>query len=46
MVHPHDIYSSDEPWTRRIKALAKQLINSGNEVKLASFRREGENRLP
>ncbi|MDO8748843.1 MAG: glycosyltransferase family 4 protein [Candidatus Omnitrophota bacterium] len=37
MVHPHDIYSSDEPWTRRIKALAKQLMNSGNEVKLAYF---------
>ena len=42
MVHPHDIYSSDEPWTRRIKALAKQLINSGNEVKLAYFPLSGE----
>ena len=37
MVHPHDIYSLDEPWTRRIKALAKELVNSGNEVKLAYF---------
>lgn len=37
MVHPHDIYSSDEPWTRRIKALAKELVDSGNEVKLAYF---------
>ena len=24
MVHPHDIYSRREPWTRRIRCLAKE----------------------
>lgn len=37
MVHPHDIYSSVEPWTRRIKSLASELIKNGYEVKIIYF---------
>jgi len=37
MIHPHDIYSSVEPWTRRIKCLAQELVKRGNEVKLVYF---------
>ncbi|MGE4357982.1 MAG: glycosyltransferase family 4 protein [Candidatus Omnitrophota bacterium] len=37
MVHPHDIYSPVEPWTRRIKCLAQELVCRGNEVKLVYF---------
>jgi len=37
MVHPHDIYSSVEPWTRRIKSLASELVKNNYEVKLVYF---------
>jgi glycosyltransferase involved in cell wall biosynthesis len=37
MIHPHDIYSSVEPWTRRIKSLAIELVKNGYEVKLVYF---------
>jgi len=37
MVHPHDIHSSAEPWTRRVKSLAKEFVKNGHEVKLAYF---------
>lgn len=37
MVHPHDIYSPVEPWTRRIKSLAIELVKNGHEVKLVYF---------
>lgn len=37
MVHPHDIHSPAEPWTRRIKCLAWELMKSGCEVKLVYF---------
>ncbi len=35
MVHPHDIYSSLEPWTIRVTALANRFVARGHEVKLA-----------
>lgn len=41
MVHPHDLYSNIEPWTRRIKAFAKELARRNNQVKLAYFPRLG-----
>ena len=34
MVHPHDIYSYLEPWTIRIRSLAKELVERGHEVRL------------
>ncbi len=37
MVHPHDIYSSTEPWTVRIVYIAKEFIKKGHNVKLVYF---------
>ncbi len=37
MVHPHDIYSSTEPWTVRIVYIAKEFIKKGHKVKLVYF---------
>ena len=37
MVHPHDIYSSLEPWTVRIVYIAKEFIKQGHDVKLVYF---------
>ena len=37
MVHPHDIYSSSEPWTVRIVYIAKEFIKKGHNVKLIYF---------
>ncbi|MDD5668960.1 MAG: glycosyltransferase, partial [Candidatus Omnitrophica bacterium] len=37
MVHPHDIHSSSEPWTRRIKSIAAEVVRQGHEVKLVYF---------
>jgi glycosyltransferase involved in cell wall biosynthesis/MoaA/NifB/PqqE/SkfB family radical SAM enzyme len=34
MIHPHDIYSSQEPWTVRATYLAGQFVKRGHEVKL------------
>jgi len=37
MVHPHDIGSDSEPWTIRIKCIAREFVSKGHEVKLAYF---------
>lgn len=37
MVHPHDIYSSVEPWTVRIVYIAREFVNKGHRVKLVYF---------
>lgn len=37
MVHPHDIYSPVEPWTRRIMSLAKEFVKQGHQVRLVYF---------
>ncbi|MDP2922371.1 MAG: glycosyltransferase, partial [Candidatus Omnitrophota bacterium] len=37
LIHPHDIYSVDEPWTSRIRNVAKELSHKGHEVKLVYF---------
>lgn len=37
MIHPHDIYSSAEPWTVRIVYIAKEFIKKGHNVKLVFF---------
>ncbi len=37
MVHPHDIHSKVEPWTRRIKSFAEELAKMGHMVKLVYF---------
>lgn len=37
LIHPHDIYSLQEPWTIRIVSIAKELEKSGHQVKLIFF---------
>ncbi len=37
MIHPHDIYSSLEPWTVRITSIAQELVKKGHNVKLVYF---------
>ncbi len=37
MVHPHDIHSPCEPWTRRIKSLAVELVKNHYQVRLVYF---------
>lgn len=37
MVHPHDLFSDQEPWTVRPKYLAQELLEMGHEVRLAYF---------
>lgn len=37
MVHPHDLYSSLEPWTVRVKKLAVEFSNHGHLVRLVYF---------
>lgn len=37
MVHPHDLYSDLEPWTKRIKYIAKEFVKNGHQVKLIYF---------
>ena len=35
MLHPHDIFSPNEPWTIRIVSLAREFRDAGHRVKLA-----------
>lgn len=37
MVHPHDIFSLEEPWTVRIRELGMQIRGRGHEVKMVYF---------
>lgn len=37
MVHPHEVFSSSEPWTTRVVNLGRELVRAGNEVKIAYF---------
>jgi glycosyltransferase involved in cell wall biosynthesis/MoaA/NifB/PqqE/SkfB family radical SAM enzyme len=34
MIHPHDIYSHQEPWTVRVTYLAGEFVRRGHDVKL------------
>lgn len=45
MIHPHDLFHSSEPWTIRIKSIAREFKNSSHRVKLCYFPLEisGEN---
>lgn len=45
MVHPHDLYSPQEPWTVRIRFLARELVKRGHTVTLAYHRLEGSRDL-
>ena len=37
MVHPHDLFDKAEPWTRRIRHIAKEFIKRAHKVKLCYF---------
>ena len=39
MVHPHDLFAKSEPWTIRIKSIAKEFSKRMNSVKLCYFPR-------
>lgn len=46
MIHPHDIYSSTEPWTVRIVYIAREFIKKGHSVKLVYFPLVWNNQKP
>ncbi|MCG2712662.1 MAG: glycosyltransferase family 4 protein [Candidatus Omnitrophica bacterium] len=37
MVHPHDLFSKAEPWTTRIRNIAKQFKKNSHEVRVVYF---------
>ncbi|MBU1864371.1 MAG: glycosyltransferase family 4 protein [Candidatus Omnitrophica bacterium] len=37
MIHPHDIWSDQEPWTSRIRNIARELVRLGHEVRIVYF---------
>ena len=37
MIHPHDIFSPQEPWTIRITNIARELSGLGHQIKLVFF---------
>ncbi|MDP8233218.1 MAG: glycosyltransferase [Candidatus Saelkia tenebricola] len=37
MIHPHDLFDLSEPWTIRIKSLAREFIKVNHSVKIAYF---------
>lgn len=39
LIHPHDIYSTIEPWTIRIVSCAREFVKMGHTVKLVYFPR-------
>jgi glycosyltransferase involved in cell wall biosynthesis len=41
MIHPHDVFSLEEPWTSRISNIARKLVAFGHEVRLIYFRSPG-----
>ena len=46
MIHPHDIYSSAEPWTVRIVYLAREFQKKGHQIKLVYFPLEYNHQEP
>lgn len=37
LVHPHEVFSEEEPWTSRILNIALELTCAGHDIKLAHF---------
>lgn len=37
MIHPHDLFDKSEPWTIRIKSIAKELSRRSHSVRLCYF---------
>lgn len=37
MIHPHDLFDKSEPWTIRIKSIAKEFVKKSHKVKLCYF---------
>lgn len=46
MIHPHDIFSTSEPWSVRIVYIAKEFIKKGHKVKLIYFPLDWDKRRP
>ncbi len=43
MVHPHDLFDNSEPWTVRIKSLAREFSKRGHKIRLCYFPLELKN---
>lgn len=43
MVHPHDIFSKEEPWTVRVRSIALEFVKKGHQVKLVYFSLDANN---
>lgn len=37
LIHPHEVFSKEEPWTIRILSIAEALVGIGHKVKLVHF---------
>lgn len=37
MIHPHDLFDKSEPWTIRVKSIAKEFVKEAHKVKLCYF---------
>ena len=37
LVHPHDLFDKSEPWTVRIKNIAREFTKTGHQVKICYF---------
>ncbi len=37
LIHPHEVFSKEEPWTTRILSIAEALVGIGHEVRLVHF---------
>ena len=37
MIHPHDLFDKSEPWTIRIKSIAKEFTKKTHKVRLCYF---------
>jgi len=39
LVHPHDLFSPEEPWTIRVESIASELVKRGHTVRVVHFYR-------
>lgn len=45
LIHPHDLWADEEPWTSRIRNIAKQLVLYGHEVRVVHFAYPGSGEI-
>lgn len=37
MIHPHDLFDKSEPWTIRVRSIAKEFVKEAHKIKLCYF---------